>query len=252
MDPAAITTPGLSLSARTTGGITIAKLNGDLDIASAYALRDQLLGLLRPGSSRLVVDLSRVGYCDASGLAVLVGTARRARLLGGFLRLAEVPPSVDRVLRITGLHGHFGVFPSIQAAATSLQRTHHSWHGEAEVEGSDRAGMHTGPTSRSTVLPRITAELPRVTADVGDLRTAVAALLTHADAWRDADPGRRFTPALQAMGQASNGTDDAALATAARSLVSVLDRYPLTHSPAVARTATRLRRVFDPVRPALT
>jgi hypothetical protein len=83
------------------------------------------------------------------------------------------------------------------------------------------------------------------------LRTAVAALLTHADAWRDADPGRRFTPALQAMGHASKGTDDAALATAARSLVSVLARYPLTHSPAVARTATRLRRVFDPVRPAL-
>jgi anti-anti-sigma factor len=244
MDPAAITTAGLSLTARTTGGITIAKLNGDLDIASAYALRDQLLGLLRPGSSWLVIDLSQVGYCDASGLAVLVGTARRARLLGGFLRLAEVGPSVDRVLRITGLHGHFGVFPSIQAAASSLQRAHRSWHGETEAEGSDRAGVHTGPASRSAVLPRVTA-------DVGELRTAVAALLIHADAWRDADPGRRFTSALQAMNHASNGTDDAALAMAARSLVSVLARYPLTHSPAVARTATRLRRVFDPVRPAL-
>ena len=76
--------PCLGLAARTAGGITIAELTGELDIASAPALRDQLLSLLRPGSSRLVVDLSRVSFCDASGLAVLFSTARRARLLGGF------------------------------------------------------------------------------------------------------------------------------------------------------------------------
>src|SRR5258705_8458309 len=73
---------------RTADGVTLAELAGELDLASAPALREQLLGLLRPGFSRLVLDLSRVSFCDASGLAVLVGTGRRARLLGGFLRLA--------------------------------------------------------------------------------------------------------------------------------------------------------------------
>ena len=43
-------------------------------------------------------------FSDASGLAVLIGTGRRARRLGGFLRLAAVSPQVDRVLDITGLH----------------------------------------------------------------------------------------------------------------------------------------------------
>ena len=50
--------PDLGLAARTAGGITIAELTGELDVAGAPALRDQLLSLLRPGSSRLVVDLS--------------------------------------------------------------------------------------------------------------------------------------------------------------------------------------------------
>jgi anti-sigma B factor antagonist len=109
------------LSARTAGGITIAELAGDLDIASAPALREQLLGLLRPGSGRLVIDLSKVSFCDASGLAVLVNTARRARLLGGFLRLAAVSPQAGRVLQLTGLHRRLATFPTVQAAVTGLR-----------------------------------------------------------------------------------------------------------------------------------
>ena len=105
----------------TAGGITIAGLSGELDIACAPALREQLLGLLGPGSSRLVIDLSKVSHCDASGLAVLIGTGRRARLLGGFLRLAAVSPQVDQGLHITGLRPHLGVFATVQAATASPQ-----------------------------------------------------------------------------------------------------------------------------------
>lgn len=73
--------PRVSLSTRTERAHLIATLCGELDIASAPTLREQLLSLLRPATSRLVLDLSAVSYADASGLAVLVGTARRARLL---------------------------------------------------------------------------------------------------------------------------------------------------------------------------
>jgi anti-sigma B factor antagonist len=101
---------------RTADGVTIAELSGDLDLASAPVLREQLLGLLRPGASRLVLDLSRVLFCDASGLAVLVGASHRGRLLDGFLRLAAVSPPVARVLDITGLHRHLSIYPTVHAA----------------------------------------------------------------------------------------------------------------------------------------
>ena len=121
MDPATMASPGLALSTPTAGGITIVKLSGELDIACVPALRERLLGMLRPSASRLVVDLSKVSYCDARGLAVLIGTGRRARLLGGFLRLAEVSPQVDQMLHITGLRQHHAVFPTAQAATDSPQ-----------------------------------------------------------------------------------------------------------------------------------
>ena len=119
MDPGNETTPSLALSVRTVAGITVAELAGELTIGCAPALREQLHGLLRPDRGRLVLDLSKVIWCDANGLAVLVGAGRRASLLGGFLRLAAVTPQVDRVLHSTGLHGHFGAFPTVQAAIAS-------------------------------------------------------------------------------------------------------------------------------------
>jgi anti-sigma B factor antagonist len=119
MNSAAVASPGLHVSARTEDGVTIAELAGELDIASAPDLREQLLGLLRPASARLVVDLSRVSFCDASGLAVLVGTGRQAQLLGGFMRLAAVPAEVSRILRITGLDRHLLVFSTASAAASA-------------------------------------------------------------------------------------------------------------------------------------
>ena len=112
----------LSLTSRTErGGYVIAALRGKLGIASAPALREQLLGLLR-AASQLIIDLSAVEHADASGLAVLVGSGRRARLLGGSLRLAAPSPEVTRVLSATGMNQHLDIFPTVRAAITGQPR----------------------------------------------------------------------------------------------------------------------------------
>jgi anti-sigma B factor antagonist len=112
----------LSLTSRTNrGGYVIVALGGELGIASAPALREQLLSLLR-AASHLIIDLSAIEHADASGLAVLVGSGRRARLLGGSVRLAAPSPEVARVLSATGINQHLDIFPTIRAAITGQPR----------------------------------------------------------------------------------------------------------------------------------
>ena len=106
--------PGLSLSSQD--GYIVATISGDLDIAYVPVLREQLLGVLGPHASRIVIDLSGVTFCDASGLAVLVGVDRRARLLDGVLRLAAPAGPVATVLRLTGLDLHFQIFATVLTA----------------------------------------------------------------------------------------------------------------------------------------
>jgi len=103
------------------GGYAIAALSGDLGIASAPALREQLRSLLR-AASQLIIDLSAVEHADASGLAILVRSGHRARLLGGSLRLAAPSPEVARVLSATGINQHLDIFPTVRAAITGQPR----------------------------------------------------------------------------------------------------------------------------------
>ena len=115
-------THDLALPTRTERGFLIVVLSGGLDATHAAVVREQLLRVLRPGTSRLVLDLSLVSNVDAGGLAVLVGTERRARLLGGSLRLAAVTPALRMTVRAAGLDRLLEIFPTVQSAVSSPAR----------------------------------------------------------------------------------------------------------------------------------
>ena len=82
---------------------SVAKVSGDLDIATAPSLREQLVGAVTDGRVHLVLDLTGVGFLDSTGLGVIVGVLKRARTLGGDLRLVCPGTAVRRVFEVTAL-----------------------------------------------------------------------------------------------------------------------------------------------------
>jgi anti-sigma B factor antagonist len=103
---------------RTTlpSGHTVVRLRGALDIDATPALRERLIAVLHRSAGLLVLDLSRVSSCDSSGLAVLIGTQRRARPLGIMVRLAAPSLPVARVLHSTGLDRYLTIYPDLSGA----------------------------------------------------------------------------------------------------------------------------------------
>lgn len=95
---------------------TIVRLRGPLDVAAAPALRERLIGMLHPGTSLLVLDLSRVPSGDPAGLAVLIGMQRRAKLHGIVMRLAAPSLPVANLLRLTGLDRNLTICPDLRSA----------------------------------------------------------------------------------------------------------------------------------------
>ena len=106
----------MSLSVLSRPAVTIARLEGELDIATTPALRERLLSVVGPGVRLLVIDLSGVSFCDVSGLAVLIGTQRRARMRGITVRLAAPRPQMAKLLRITGLDHNFTICATLADA----------------------------------------------------------------------------------------------------------------------------------------
>ncbi|MEV0231882.1 STAS domain-containing protein [Nonomuraea sp. NPDC050786] len=82
---------------------TTVRLYGELDMFTSPALRSRLLDILKSSTSLLILDLSEVSFCDASGLAVMVGIQQRARPMGITVALSSPRPFMSKLLRITGL-----------------------------------------------------------------------------------------------------------------------------------------------------
>ena len=96
----------LEVTSRHVGRHTVVAAEGEIDLTSCVRLRDTLDTLETaegedPGDS-IVVDLTRVGFIDSTGLSVLVDGARHARAHErGFGVVAD--GHLRELLRITGL-----------------------------------------------------------------------------------------------------------------------------------------------------
>jgi anti-anti-sigma factor len=77
------------------------RLAGEIDFASVGAARHAVLGLSE-GTRRIVLDLSRVTYCDAAGIRFLIAARRLARRAGADLVVRYPLRSVARLLDLTG------------------------------------------------------------------------------------------------------------------------------------------------------
>ena len=102
--------------AKLPAGSTVVTLDGDLGIAAAPALRERLIRMLRPGARLMIVDLSRVQSCDPAGLAILIGTQRRAKERGTRVLLVAPSPPVAELLHSTGLERCLTICPDLPGA----------------------------------------------------------------------------------------------------------------------------------------
>lgn len=110
-----VDTPEFSVNMRHGADAeTVFELAGELDLDTSEVLRRDLLPEVERGT--VVVDLSRLEFCDSSGLRALIEAGRRARKAGRAFRLAAPADAVARVLEITGADGYLPVFPDVENA----------------------------------------------------------------------------------------------------------------------------------------
>lgn len=76
---------------------------GDIDIATAPLLREQLDALIDSGTRRILVSCQNVSFIDSTGLALLLSRARRVLSLGGLLSVVNTSAQVARFLQIARL-----------------------------------------------------------------------------------------------------------------------------------------------------
>ncbi|KAB2343384.1 STAS domain-containing protein [Actinomadura rudentiformis] len=114
-----------TLSVLRRPAYTVVRLRGELDLATAPPLRDRLSDVIRTDTRLLILDLSAVSFCDATGLTVLTGVRRRASVVGAALVVAAPCSQVTKLLRATGLERDFTIRATV-ADALAWPLTRHA------------------------------------------------------------------------------------------------------------------------------
>ncbi|MDQ0404249.1 MULTISPECIES: STAS domain-containing protein [unclassified Streptomyces] len=106
----------LLVEVREEGPSAVVTPAGELDHHTAELLREPLEECLAKGFNRLVVDCSRLEFCDSTGLNVLLGARLKAEAAGGGVHLVAMQPVVARVFEITGAEAVFTLHDTLAAA----------------------------------------------------------------------------------------------------------------------------------------
>jgi anti-sigma B factor antagonist len=106
----------IEIEVRRRDESTVVGVRGEVDVATAPALRDGLDEALEGGIGPVVVDLTGVTFIDSTGLGVLIGARRRCVEGGRELRVVVAEPRILKVFEITGLTELFTIHPSLDPA----------------------------------------------------------------------------------------------------------------------------------------
>ncbi len=101
-------------------GVVVVGVDGQLIVGNRQELKQKVLDAIDAGSRKFVVDFTRTGYIDSSGLGVLVSLSKKIREQGGELRLAGLNEDLQTLFELTKLDTLFAISDTANEALAAF------------------------------------------------------------------------------------------------------------------------------------
>ncbi len=101
-------------------GVVVVGVDGQLIVGNRQELKQKVLEALEGGAKKFVIDFSRTGYIDSSGLGVLVSLSKKIREQGGDLRLAGLNEDLQTLFELTKLDTLFSILKTPEEAVAAF------------------------------------------------------------------------------------------------------------------------------------
>jgi anti-sigma B factor antagonist len=105
---------------KDASGVAVLQVEGQLIVGNRQELKELVQAALDKGERRLLIDFSRTGYIDSSGLGALVSISKKIREAGGELRLSGLNEDLRSLFELTKLDTLFAIAETPQQALASF------------------------------------------------------------------------------------------------------------------------------------
>jgi len=102
------------------GRWAVMRVTGEIDMATAPRLRQHVLTVTTRKPEGLVLDLDRVDFIDSTGLGVMVGAAKRMRMIEGGFRIVCSQSHLNELFKLTRLNEVFDLYETLEDALANV------------------------------------------------------------------------------------------------------------------------------------
>ena len=107
---------GVAISERNDGDATILSVGGNVDMAAAPALAEQVGTVLRRRPAVFIIDLTQVNFLTTAGMSILMQAQYRSQELDVELRVVASGPMTARPMQLLGIDDLLDMYPTLDTA----------------------------------------------------------------------------------------------------------------------------------------
>lgn len=112
----------MQITRENVANAVVVRIDGWLDATTAKDLERELLAVIGPQSSRIVLDFRSVAYVSSAGLRIVLAAAKQIRALHGAFAIFGAEQAVQRVFEISGFARIIPMVASEAEAVALVQR----------------------------------------------------------------------------------------------------------------------------------
>jgi anti-sigma B factor antagonist len=109
-------------AAKDESGTYLIRVEGQLIVGNRQELKAAVQAALDQGERRFIIDFSRTGYIDSSGLGALVSISKKVREQGGELKLSGLNEDLRSLFELTKLDTLFAISDTAEHASGSFAK----------------------------------------------------------------------------------------------------------------------------------
>jgi len=110
----------MQIGVQQVGAVTVVELDGRIDSTTAKSFGDSLLGVLKPGQARVIVDFKNILYISSAGFRALLLAGRMAEETESKFALCNLTAEVNRLFDLGAFTDLFVIYSSRDEGLTKL------------------------------------------------------------------------------------------------------------------------------------